>query len=172
MVEQQKQKQTIFQWAEENIGIKKLLFATLTFIVGGGASLGLEHTVIGDTVNEIVKPQIEESIRLNMENEVKKLIDEKVYAVLDSTLEEIAHSKKLSFREQLGRETGIPKDSVVYYIAKWYLKEKGYFQVGIFRMGTRILYRHTDGEVYVPAKDSSGMYYFLNPITGRTSWCY
>lgn len=154
----------LFEWIESKVSLKKLGLAILTLLMGGGAGIGIEFSIIEDKIQEIAQPAIDKT--------VSTVVDHKVYSVLDSTLEAMSKEKKISFREQLANELRIPKDSIVPVITRWYLREKGITNVGLFKEGGRIKYRDIDGEVYIPAyDDSTQRYYFLHPGTQQTHWC-
>ena len=131
---------------------KQVIYALATLILGGGAGIGIEFGFISDKIKEYATPAI----------------NQKVYAVLDSTLS----VKKISFREQLASELHIEKDSVVPVLSRWYIRERGITNVGIFIDKGRVLYRHLDGHVYVPAfSNSQSRWYYLDPFSGETHWC-
>lgn len=140
----------------KGINTRQVLYALITLVIGGGAGVGLEFNFLTDTISDKVKEY------------AAPAINKKVYAVLDSTLS----IKKISFRERLADELRIPKDSIVPVFARWYMREKGITNVGIFIDRGRVLYRHIDSQVYVPAySESQSRWYFLDPLSGETFWC-
>lgn len=154
----------LFEWIESKVSLKKLGFAIVTLLMGGGAGIGIEFSIIEDKIQEIAQPAIDAT--------VYTVVDKKVYSVLDSTLEVMASKKKIDMWESMANELRIPKDSIIPVFSRWYLKEKGIEPVGIFKEGGRVKYRDIDGHVYIPAyDDSTQRYYFLHPGTQQTHWC-
>ena len=141
----------------KGISMKQLLYALITLMLGGGAGIGIEFSYLESKIQEYAQPAIDKTVRGVVDNEVKSMIEGKVYSVLDSTMSSLPSVES--------------NDSISILFYDWYLHQKNVINVGIFVEGGRVLYKHIDGLTYVPAKDSSGNYFFLDPVSGKTYWC-
>lgn len=73
-------------------------------------------------------------------------------AKMDAVLDSIERDRLLnkSFEYKVAKIMDVPKDSLDIYIGRWFNREKYVFHVGLFKdiKKDKVLYRHTNGEIY------------------------
>lgn len=87
----------------------------------------------------------------------------KIENVLDSIEQDRLINK--SFEHNLSLYMDVPEDSLDSYIGRWFNREKNIFQVGLFKDTKRnkLLYKHTNGEIYRAVyRQKYDYYYYFN----------
>lgn len=103
--------------------------------------------------------------------EIIHISDSIAHSKIEYVMDSIKQSNKNKVRlgSQLSSVMDVKRDSLHYKIGDWYNDEKNVYQIGLFgnKKTGRVLYRHTNGDVYRAIFKADMDYYYYYDDNGR-----